>query len=512
MSTSEPPGARGPSPVPASALLWLSVSALAAWTRWPSPLWLLASAVAGSFAVLDTLSRSSGRNPWLRGTAFVLMAGIASGFLGSARLGLVASDWERFRAAREAGLEEALGQRFEDLIDRGTGAVSRAATRELDGEAPGYWTFLDDVRRDAGLHAMAVFTAQAELVAWAGNHQGIRPLEARTGRHGYMYGEGPVNAYLYFTRHIGETGATAVGVALLQSNLPPGVPEDESAFTTRLQAEAGGAIRVSRPEQATGTAIRDLSWQDRVLFSISFDEVTQGAAFESVRQRWSRAVAAFAVLAWLLLVIGLRGTRYHAPLAGLVLGVLALWLPLGDLLGVSGLFSPAQFLLPGTAGGTLGRVVALGLTGVFVAGLLPDNSDTRGSRVLGAAIGGVGFAAVIHWFSLAPTTSYLGGGADYWLLYQCALCLALALVTIVALRLAGRNGPAHARPVLVLAGLTLALGLGLVTTIWFRSSPSFRHGRGCRGRSPWVCAPSGCGPQGTGARPWPRAPQPSCWP
>ena len=463
--------APGRSPVTVSGLFWLSASALAIWTRWPASGWLLVSALTGALAVLGVLSRGSRSGPWVLAAAVTLLAGIASGFLGSARLGLVASDWERFQSRHEGRLEAALDERFEALIDRGDEAVSRVASRVLDGGSPGYWAFLEDVRRQGDLQAIAVFDARTELVAWAGTHQGILPLEARGGWDRYVYGQGPVYSYLYFTERIGETGSTAVATVLLQSDMPPDVPEEESAFATRFRSDVGWAIRVSQSEQATGPTIRDFSWQGRAVFSISFEEVTQDRVFESVRRRWSRIVASLASVTWVLLLIGLRATGYHAVLAATTLAVLAAVLPFGDLLGVSGLFSPAQFLLPGTTGGTLGRVLALGLAGVFIAGLLPAVTRARGAPLLAAALGGIGFAAVIHWFSLAPTTSYLGGGTGYWLAYQFALTMALGMVTVLALRVANRPASAPARPSFVVAGLLLALGLGLITNNWFVRSP-----------------------------------------
>ncbi len=455
-----------------SVLLWLSVAALALWTRWSAPGWLVASALAGVLGILYMRPRTSGRNRWVLAAVLTLLAGIASALVGSARFGQVASDWDRFRSGREARLEAVLDQRFEALIDRGTGAVSRVAGRELDPESPGYWAFLEDVRREADVQAVAVFDARTELVAWAGNHQGVAPLDARSGWDRYVYGQGPVYSYLYFTERVGASGATAVAVALLQSDMPPDLPDEEAAFATRFQADVGRAIRVTRSEQATGPAIRDFNWQGRTLFSISIAEVTQSEAFESVRRAWSRVVAGLAGAAWLLLLVGLRATPHHASLAAASLALLATVLPFGDLLGVSGLFSPARFLLPGTTEGTLGRVLALGLAGAFIAGLLPRSHRGRGAPLLCAALAGIGFAAVIHWFSLAPTTSQLGGRADYWLLYQCALTTALVIVAAVALRLATRSvSAAPARPSLVAAGLLLALVLGLLVNGLSLGSP-----------------------------------------
>ena len=444
-----------------SALFWLSVGVLAVWTRWSAPGWLMASALAGAPGVLRLLSRGgSGRNPWTLAAALVLLAGIASGILGSARFAQVAGDWDRFRSGREARLEASLDRRFEALIDRGTAAVAQMADRELDPASPGYWALLEDVRREADLHAIAVFDARTDLVAWAGNHQGLVPLDARSGWDRYVFWQGPVYSYLYFTERVGASGATAVAAALLQSDMPPDVPDEEGAFATRFQSDVGRAIRITLSDQATGPAIRDFNWRGRTLFSISFEEVTQGEAFESVRRAWSRVVAGLAVTAWLLLLVGLRATPYHATLAAATLALLAAVLPFGDLLGVSGLFSPARFLLPGTSEGTLGRVLALGLAGAFIAGLVPRND--RGRGVAGAALAGIGFAAVIQWFSLAPTTSQLGGGAGYWLVYQCALTSALVIVAALALGLATRPAPAPARPFLVAAGLLVALVLGLL--------------------------------------------------
>ena len=152
----------------------------------------------------------------------------------------------------------------------------------------------------------------------------------------YVFGQGPVYSYLYFTERVGASGATAVAAALLQSDMPPDVPDEEAAFATRFQSDVGRAIRITHSEQATGPAIRDFNWQGRTLFSISSEEVTQGEAFESVRRAWSRVVAGLAVTAWMLLLIGLRATPYHAVLAATTLALLAVVLPFGDLLGVSG--------------------------------------------------------------------------------------------------------------------------------------------------------------------------------
>lgn len=452
-------------------LLWLSVAALAVWTSWSAPGWLLASLLAGVPGTLRMLSRGSGRNPWMFAAAVALLAGIASGVLGSARFALVADDWDRFRSGREARLEASLDQRFEALIDRGTAAVSQVSGRELDEASPAYWSFLEDVRREADLQAVAVFDAQTDLVAWAGNHQGLVPLDARSGWDRYVFGQGPVYSYLYFTERVGPTGATAVAAALLQSDMPPDVPDEAAAFATRFQSDVGRAIRITHSEQATGPAIRDFNWQGRTLFSISFEEVTQGEEFESVRRAWSRVVAGLAVTAWLLLLIGLRATPYHPIMAAATLALLAMVLPFGDLLGVGALFSPAGFLLPGTTGGTLGRVLALGLAGAFIAGLLPPHSRGRGALLAGATLAGVGFAAVIHWFSLAPTTSQLGGRAGYWLVYQCALTSLLVIVAVLALRLAGRSSPGPARPSLVAAGLLVAALLGLLVNAVSLGSP-----------------------------------------
>lgn len=466
------PGSEGRPRRPAeSALLWLSVGALAVWTRWSAPAWLLASALAGAPGLLRILARGSGRNPWTIAAGLVLLAGVAGGILGSARFALVAGDWERFRNTREARLEADLDRRLEALIDRGTAAVSRVAGRELEGDSPGYWAFLDNVRREADLQAIAVFDARTDLVAWAGNHQGTVPLDARSGWDRYVFGQGPVYSYLYFAERVGASGATAVAAALLQSDMPPEVPAEEAAFATRFQSDVGREIRITHSEQATGPAIRDFNWQGRPLFSISSEEVTQGEAFESVRRAWSRVVAGLVVTAWLLLLIGLRTTPHHAVLAAVTLALLAIILPFGDLLGVSGLFSPARFLLPGTTEGTLGRVLALGLAGAFIAGLLPRGSRGRGAPLVGAALAGIGFAAVIHWFSLAPTTSQLGGGTDYWLVYQCALTSALVIVAALALRTATGPASASARPSLVAVGLLLAPALGLLVHVASLGSP-----------------------------------------
>ncbi len=453
---------------------WLGVTALAAWTRWSSPWWLLAC----SFVTVPMLFRGRLASRWLAAAAAALIVGMVSGWVALGHLRYVAQDWPGSWATQEAALATALGDRFVALIDAGDGAVAQVAARAAEGgqesDLQDIWTFLEEVRLDGGLDAVAVFDSRGDILAWAGNHQGLVPLEARSGLDRYVYGEHPLYAYLYFTARIPGAGGTAMAAALLKSDLPPAIQAERSDFVARFLAETGGVINVSRSDRAAGPVIRDLTWDGRSLFSISFEQPTQGEVIEAIRLGWGRVVASLVLLAWLVLAVGGRGAEAHATMAGASLLLLMALLPFGELLGVPWLFSPGQFLLPGPWGGTLGRVLVIALSSALIVGVAPIRPVGKTGALFGGIVAGVGFATVTLWVAAAPTLSYLGGDERYWLAYQGTLALLLALVAVVALWL-GRGARSQGSPALTLTGLTGAVTLGLLVHLWFRSTPPPPH-------------------------------------
>ena len=387
-------------------------------------------------------------------------------------------DWPGSWAKQEAALATALGDRFVALIDAGDGAAARVAERAAEGgessDLQDIWAFLEEVRLDGGLDAVAVFDSRGDILAWAGNHQGLVPLEARSGFDRYVYGEHPLYAYLYFTARIPGAGGTAMAAALLKSDLPPAIQARRSDFVARFLDETGGVINVSRSDRAVGPVIRDLRWDDRSLFSISFEQPTQGEAIEAVRLGWGRVVAALVLVAWLVLAVGGRGGRGPRDdgwrVAPAYNGASAVRRAARSPVALF----PGPVSVAGPLGGTLGRVLVIALSGALIVGVAPIRPVGKTGALFGGIVAGIGFVTVTLWVSAAPTLSYLGGEERYWLAYQGTLALLLALVAVVALWL-GRGARSQASPALTLTGLTGAVALGLLVHVWFRSTPPPPH-------------------------------------
>src|SRR5690606_1914843 len=153
----------------------------------------------------------------------------------------------------------------------------------------------------------ALFDGAGELIAWAGEHRGALPREAKLGDGTVFYAERPLFGYLYVTRPVEGRGERVVAAALLQTGL---VMEQQGAvgFADRF-AERMGA----RPYFAAGPGPEG-SWSlvagtDTVLHA-HFEPISRAAWRSGVAQAGRRTVVPLALLSLVFLsVVWLRLRR-----------------------------------------------------------------------------------------------------------------------------------------------------------------------------------------------------------
>lgn len=420
---------------------------LAAWTRWPVP-WLLPATALSALPAIVVVRRRGGV-PALG--AVLVLFGTSAAFLGQHRLSRIAGDWSEIWEERETEVATRLSAGLEAILERGEVAVDAATDLPADPEAR--YRALQEILEESGLAALAVYgpPPASELVVWAGTHRGRVPETVRLGESAYSYGERPLFSYLYFTAPVPGTGGTAVAAALLRADLPPTLEADPEDFAARFRRETGETLRITRAERAAGEAIWDFRTEEGPLFSVSIVPPTQTARRNEVLSRWGRVVAGLAVAAWVLLAAGLGGSRERAAGAAATLVTLMLLLPFGRLLGLGGLFGPAEFLLPGPLEVTLGRLLALGVALSVSAGLLLRRVR-EGSPLLATAVVGVAFPLVVVLYRSGASAGLVAGAEERWVAFQASLAFFLILLAGGALhRAVGGAGPRRA-------------GLGL--TLW----------------------------------------------
>lgn len=349
---------------PAAPGLWLALVSLAVWVRWSSPWALLVGAAATLPVVIlfppKRTSRALG--------AVLLLVGVLSGFVAEWHLGRIARLWPELSASRLDHAMEEMESSLADLVARGISAGDSVAAVSSRVGGPPLFSALDRIRSDVGFDAVLVQDSTGALSAWSGTHHGPLPDGATLSAEPFQFGSGPLFRYLYFATPVPATGGLAVAAKLLAADLPPGLGDAPEGFAYRFERSYGYGVRVGPPDRVGDGAVLDLRWEDVILFSTELIPPTEAEYRGLVALRWQRWVAALMVLAWLLLgtaSFGEAGVRRGAAVSLLAFATI---LPLGSLLGVSAIFDPTEFLLPGPFSATLGRVVAIGLAVIWAAG------------------------------------------------------------------------------------------------------------------------------------------------
>jgi len=437
---------------------------MGAWIGGAGP-WFLALATAGVGAAL--LVRPPRGRPAAIGLG-LLVVGITLGFAAEGDLRRFSATWDEHVQDWETRVQEHLDRDLDALLRRAEAAVERVGGvwRAAGEEGP---TLPGGLVRE-GVNGVAVFGPEGELLAWDGLHQGPFPERARFGQERYLYEDGALFGYLYVTHPLPEQRGTAVAAVLLSADLPPGLDQDRDDFTSRFLERRGARIHISREDRVEGESVWDLRWEDRVLFSVTVTPLSEADSLEARALWWERAVALLMALVWLIGLRWVQGSRAGLAIHSATLAGLILILPLGGLLGAPELFSPGGLLLPGVPGVTLGHLLVLAVSAVFLLGVvhrertpsLPPWLTLPGAILLGVAIMAGMDAGVSY--------ELLSEGERGWVTFQVVAGLLVGLLFTVALLLTRSEGD-RIRPVLLAGGLGVALVLAILGAWRVRTGP-----------------------------------------
>ncbi|HEX6940716.1 MAG TPA: HAMP domain-containing sensor histidine kinase [Longimicrobiales bacterium] len=464
---------------------YAAVLLVLAWARTLEAAFLAAGAAALALAVALAWrrGRSVGVARWSSqpGATALLLAvacaalavACAAGLVAERRLARLDRDWERLAAEREARLARELDRGMERLIERCRLAALRAAERAARPDRGDMFAVLGSLRAQAGVAALALFDEAGELIAWAGEHRGALPPEAKVGSRPVLYAERPLFGYLYVSQPVEGRGERVVAAALLQTGF---VLEQQGAagFADRFAA-AMGARPYFAPGPGPEGAWSLIAGADTVLHA-QFEPTARAEWRMGIAQTARRTVVPLALVALALLSaawlrwFGGRGRRRgivaSAPLLGATLALIIA--PLGAMAGADSLFSPALYLLPTLGEPTLGRLLAVLLPlAALIAVARPVNLGARANGLalaVGAAAVAIGFAGGLRLIVAGAAPSLLEGGWAYWGAVQGAAVLTLTMVAALALP-QGRPGRVRVGALAGGAALCAALA-GLVLLRW----------------------------------------------
>ncbi len=385
------------------------------------------------------------------------------------RLHRLDAEWPRPQVTREARLTRELDRGMDQLIERSRVAAERAAEAAAAPDRGDMFATLGELRVRTGVAALALFDETGELIAWAGEHRGALPREAKLGEKSVFYAERPLFGYLYVTRPVEGRGERVVAAALLQTGL---VMEQQGAvgFADRF-AERMGARPYFTAGPGPEGAWSLIAGSDTTLHA-RFEPITRAEWRGGLAQAGRRAVVPLALLsliflsaAWLRVHRG-RGLETAAPLIGLTVAMMVA--PLGAVTGADTLFSPALYLLPVVGEPSLGRLLAVLLPlAALTAVARPVRLEGRAAHAavaVGALVIAIGFAGGLRLILEGAAPSLLEGGSAYWAAVQGAAFLALTMIAALAIP-QGRPGPARLGPILAGAALCVVLA-GVVVARW----------------------------------------------
>src|SRR5690606_24258156 len=108
--------------------------------------------------------------------------------------------------------------------------------------------------------------------AWAGEHRGEVPEDARQGRSAYIFHDGPLFGYLYLSRPL-DGGNTVVAAFMLESAVE--VAEGNVPLVERFERQFGARPRFCPQELPCADFDWDYETRDQRIMSVSFAGVTQ---------------------------------------------------------------------------------------------------------------------------------------------------------------------------------------------------------------------------------------------
>ena len=454
---------------------WAALLSYALWLARLSPAALVLCGVA---AFIWTIAATRLRDRAAIASALVLWVGVGIGTGIEYRLAGITDEWPALQLSIEEDAADALGEALDALLEEGERAVDGAAGL-LDDRADRETLFraLDALQRNTGVSALGLFGPDGSAVAWAGEHRGSVPEEAREGTLNYLYEEGPLFSYLYFMRPL-SGGVTAMAAFLLEANV--GVADGPPPFAASFERRHGILPRFWQPDRVRAEVIWDWA-TDRPILSVSFAELTQQHWWQRVVLDGRRAGAAVGIIALLLLSTAwyrLREDPAIVPVGG---GTAALLIaPLGSITGADSLFSPLQFVLPGPFDLTLGSVLVF-LVGASVWALSSSRGE-GGRGVLPPLVAApllllifpAGLALVQHATADALLATRAAGGFSV----QLATMLLLALPTFLVLRWVRtpESPESPGTPVARAIGYALPAFLGIALLSWWQPDQAIPTG------------------------------------
>lgn len=439
---------------------WASVALLAAWTRWPT----IALLILAAFSALAALRGLASRPGWRAAASVILLAAAIAGASGSSEANRILNDWPDYWAERRFDAEGALADEVAQLLESGEQLVVEMARLPLDATDTILTRQLQALRRRAGVTAVALYGGDGRLETWTGTHWGVVPDPVKFGEAAYWFADNPLFSYLYFTAPTPE-GGVAIAAKLLKTGVPASVSSGIRTLSSDFQRRTGETLDVVRSERAIGEDVLDLTWPGDPLLSVLILQPAQEDELRAARALWVRVVGLLAIAAWLILAIVGAGSQANRRASGITLGIIAVLVPLDSLLGVPGVFSRADFLLPGLERVSLDRVIPISLAAALLVGAFVRRARRRGSAIGILAILG-GFPLLVWAFDAGVSAPFAAGPEPRWFAHQLTLAVVLSIVANVGITLAAprsRVGPRWPGSLSVTVVLVLAL-VGLAGT------------------------------------------------
>jgi hypothetical protein len=446
---------------------WAALVALALWTARLTPEWLGAAAVgAALWLAFSRMGRA-----WRLGAGAALLAAVSIGAAVQFRLGEVAHDWARVKAGAEERAGAELRAELDDLFDRGFKAVDGASrvARAARGASVGLFARLEQLRRESGVTALAVYQPNAGPLAWAGDHRGTLPGAVLSGDLESAFSAGPLFGYVYYSARLPD-GRVSVAAVLLESHVTVG--EGPVPFADAFARRYGVIPRFTTPDRAPrDETVWDYETADRQILSVYFATLTQEVWRERVAGRGRWVVAA----AWLVAALLLAAAWYRraagppgVPVAALTLSLVLF--PLGRMVGAEGVFSPLGFVLPLPGDVNLGQLLMV-LAGAAVWLLARPRAARPIARLpfalrVAAAAGALVLAFHLVRESASPGVLAVRAAGGLPLIVAFALLAALPLLALLGQ--SERTVPPRRRAELVLLAVALAGALGVGVLAWWR--------------------------------------------
>jgi hypothetical protein len=180
----------------------------------------------------------------------MLLLGAGSATLLSWQFSNLERNWTSIVDGRERRLGAELQAGMTDLVRRGHAAADQAAAAMAAARTPSHdmFRFLSQLRDQYGVDALALYTDQGGLLAWAGEHRGTLPdsIWLRAARP--YFEERPLFSYLYFPVRVAGRDEQAIAAMLIET----GVVTDEGGSlgdvvaartATRASFRRGGGCR-----------------------------------------------------------------------------------------------------------------------------------------------------------------------------------------------------------------------------------------------------------------------------